>query len=727
MPFVELTGLQQLRLRKALRTIFVDEAGFDALLLLFDTSLADISSTRDRFPDRIQSVIGEAQAKGWLLDLIGEARQQVPDDPALKQLEEELTARTLGYRARQLEPPPKLWNVPRRQNRYFTGRTDLLKSLRDALCSGDPTLSVQALCGLGGVGKTQLAAEYAFQNAGDYRLVWWIKAESLATLASDFARLANELGLASVGLAETGTYDQPHLVSAVRRWLETNDGWLLIFDNAAGPQELSAYLPQAEIGHVLITTQNLSWQGQAEVVVVPELTPSSAVEFLLKRTKSKDAASAEQLASALGELPLALEHAGAYIDSSGCLIREYLTLFVTKKEQIFQRFEAPPGYPFTIATTWELAFKRIPSEAAELLHLCTFLAPEGISRALLRNGAQCLPLSLARSVTDHLEWNDIMQALRRYSLLYRRDDVLRIHRLVQFVLLHRMKPDERCFWADVAVRLVADAFPRDEGSSVSLRECESLLPHALAACGWAEALNVQAEKTCLLLTKVGHFLRIRAQYAESKSVLERALKIADNTYPKGHPEVAAIINSFGRTLHSLGENAKARRAFHRSLKDYKACYGTSDPQVARGYNDYGSVLLTCGKPKSAIKFIYRAMHIDESIHGRSHPDVARDRGNLGRALHALGDLNGGRNELEKALRIHEAHFGPNDPRVADALSNLGLVFRSQHNITAAQACFARSLQIREQVLGKQHPSTLRVRDRLTSLARAPAVAEERQN
>jgi hypothetical protein len=149
---------------------------------------------------------------------------------------------------------PAIWNVPYPRNSQFTGREDLLAALQGARTEAQPVVLTQVLRGLGGVGKTQLALEYAYRYGGTYRLVWWVRAEDPATLASDYAALA-----APLQLPEQAASDQPETIAAVRRWLERQEGWLLILDNAPAPAAVHDYLPRSPRGHVLITSRHVGW------------------------------------------------------------------------------------------------------------------------------------------------------------------------------------------------------------------------------------------------------------------------------------------------------------------------------------------------------------------------------------------------------------------------------------------------------------------------------------
>jgi hypothetical protein len=377
--------------------------------------------------------------------------------------------------------------VPLR-NPNFTGRKDLLARLRQALTFGQPAALTQAIHGLGGVGKTQLAVEYAYRHAADYELVWWVRAEEPAALAADYAALARPLDL-----PEKDEPDQRLVVQAVRRWLGQHDGWLLVFDNARRPEDLRPYLPSGGAGHVLVTSRNPHWRALASSLTVQVMERAESVAFLLKRTDQTDEAAASQLAEALGDLPLALAQAGAYVSQTGTTFPAYLDLFQSRRTELWQKERPPLDYPATVATTWDLAFQQVQRASptgADLLNLCAFLAPDDIPQDLLRGGVQHLPPPLAEAVADPLKFDQAVAALLQYSLLERTGDALSIHRMVQAVARDRLAEKAHRTWAEAATQIVNDAFPSgDTGDVRTWPQCARLLPHALAAAGHAEALG----------------------------------------------------------------------------------------------------------------------------------------------------------------------------------------------------------------------------------------------
>jgi hypothetical protein len=244
----------------------------------------------------------------------------------IRRVAERLRAKT-GVQVEAPAPiPPTVSNIPSRDP-YFFNRGTLLERLHDALTSEQP--DPQALIGAGGVGKSSLAIEYFYRHAGDYRLAWWVRAGDAEALAGDYVELARALRLPPRGAMDRGA-----MVQSVRDWLENHAGWLLIFDDAQGADELRDYLPRSKTGHVLITSRHTSWVAVARQWFVDPLSRGEAAEFLLRRTEQSDAAAATALAEALGDMPLALALAGAYIEETGGTLSGYLELMRRSKTQV---------------------------------------------------------------------------------------------------------------------------------------------------------------------------------------------------------------------------------------------------------------------------------------------------------------------------------------------------------------------------------------------------------
>jgi hypothetical protein len=330
---------------------------------------------------------------------------------------------------------PRVWRVPAR-NPHFTGRGEELAGLAAALASGS-TVTVQAVRGLGGVGKTQLAAEFAYAHAAEYDLVYWLAAEEPAALPDQFTALVAQLGLDPVP-------DPEGLQAQVHDRLREVPGWLLIFDNADSADDVRPWLPPGPLspgipGHVIVTTRRGGFTALGQVMDLDVIGIGDALVLLRTRVPDLAETTGTELANELGCLPLALEQASAYLDRSAIPAKTYLRLLRQRAAEMYPRGQVS-GRPDTIATLWDISLERIAAEnlsATQLLGLCAYLAPERIPVDLFTAHPGQLPEPLATVAADELLFDEAIGILVDYSLLKRTGAGLQIHRLLQGALRAR--------------------------------------------------------------------------------------------------------------------------------------------------------------------------------------------------------------------------------------------------------------------------------------------------
>jgi TIR domain len=447
--------------------------------------------------------------------------------------------------------PLPIFNVPPR-NPNFTGRGELLQALRRQLAETATSAVVQAeaIYGLGGVGKTQLAIEYAHRFAADYHLVWWIPAEQPLTIRGRLAALARRLGLPELPSLE-------EQLAVLFDELGQRDRWLLVYDNATEPAALDGLRPPAGTGHLLITSRNPAWRGVAATVGVDVLPRSEAVAFLRQDGLEEEAAA--RLAEALGDLPLALEQAAAYMEATSTPPAEYVSLLRERAAELFALGE-PSNTEQTVATTWSVSLERVREQspvAEDLLRLCSFLAPDDIPRTLFTDHADVPPEPLGTAIRDRLGFQQALGTLRRYSLVTVAGDALGLHRLVQAVVRHSLGPDDQRQWAATAVGLVLAAFPDQPDDVAGWPATARLLPHGLVATDHASALDSDPESTGCLLNRTAAYLQRRAQFTQTKPLLMRAMAMLEEALGPRHPAVAASLDNLGK--HAVRFARAARR------------------------------------------------------------------------------------------------------------------------------------------------------------------------
>jgi hypothetical protein len=476
----------------------------------FERELAITSDAPRKF--ELKKGIEECDQEIARLEAESQARAKAPPEPA------------------RAETRP--WNVPYSKNPFFTGREKVLVDVGKELHAS----GVAALTGMGGVGKTQVAAHFAHRHRGEYSAVLWASAASQETLVSGFAAIAGLLNL-----REKDEKDQALAVAAVKRWLEANGGWLLVVDNASDLATVRGFVPPSAKGHVLLTTQAQA-TGDIQAIEVLDMVPDDGALLLLTRAKiikagaplsvaaGADRDAAKDISTELGGLPLALDQAGAYIEETRCGLASYLDLYRQRRAELLNRRGSfGPDHPESAATTFALSFERVATTnpaAADLLRLCAFLHPDAIPEEIFNKGAAELGPNLGPIAADPLKLDAACAEILKYSLLRRNADAktLGIHRLVQEVIRDGLTEDEKRQWAERAVRAENRAFPSVEFANWA--QCERLVRQALACAPLIEAHGFDFEPAARLLNEAGCYLDDRARFSDAQPLYQRALIVS---------------------------------------------------------------------------------------------------------------------------------------------------------------------------------------------------------
>jgi hypothetical protein len=411
-------------------------AGLPRLVFLLDKTVADVGIPLDqlidlKFGDRQEAFRTRVRASGLV------TQSFASPDQLGKLLERSL--RELDQARLSSGPLPpgsvlRVWNIPAR-NPGFTGRDELLAAVRDRLEAGDRAV-VQALQGMGGVGKTQLAIEYAHRFADAYDVAWWVNSEQAGLIGDQLAALGTALGCVEPG-AGTGA-----VRAAVLAELHQRGRWLLVFDNAEDPAEIRPWLPGGA-GHVLITSRARTWTELASPVEIDVLARAESVAILRDRVTGPGVSDADRLAAQLGDLPLAIAQAAGFMAETGTPAVLYLNLLATQAGKLLDQAASGSSYPRSLAAATRLAVDRLDHDdraAALLASVCAFLAPEPVPDDLFTGAPGELPGELAGRAADPLAWRQTLAHLTGQSLARIDRRGLVMHRLTQAILRDRLPP-----------------------------------------------------------------------------------------------------------------------------------------------------------------------------------------------------------------------------------------------------------------------------------------------
>jgi DNA-binding SARP family transcriptional activator len=574
-------------------------------------------------------------------------------------------------------------NLPPR-NPLFVGREDVLGRVAAVLDDDARRPRAVALVGLAGVGKTELALELAHRRHRTGRVTWWVNAEDPAGTATGLADLATALGILTFERGE-----DTH--AALWAELDRTPGWVLVFDNADDPALLEPFLPAARHGDVLVTSRNPAWRRLALPVTVAPLARAESVRYVVERTGDA-APEADALAELVGDLPLALEQACAYIEQTGMSVPVYVQLFRERRESLLLR--DPLDSRPTVAATWGLAFDRVHERsprAARLLETIAFLAPDAVAVATLRRLGPAV-------FDDELDLHEALGELLRLSLVDRDGAVVRVHRLVQDVVRARMPPDvRRSRLGDAARACTADAVGPDDVDA-----------HLVTLAAHAEALGVVPDGLVEALAELAGRQAARALYPAAQRVLETAVRLQEAI---GDPVLhGRLVCQLGEVLDAAGHLGRALELHRRAVRILDASVAPDDVLLAHAYNRLGHVLNCADDAVAAIEAHERSLLALQKA-GRDDllPAVLVD---LGYTLWSAGRLGPAGESLRTGRAMLEGQGRRDHRDWAHATAGLGMVEQDAGDLEAAVAHQRTALDVFTRVCGPGHPDTAQTLDKL---------------
>ncbi|WP_190016958.1 FxSxx-COOH system tetratricopeptide repeat protein [Streptomyces lucensis] len=590
---------------------------------------------------------------------------------------------------------PRVWNLPAR-NASFTGRDTLLVQLRETLAASS-RVAVQALHGRGGVGKTQLAVEYAHRFAGEYELAWWIAAEDPALIPDQLAQLATRIGAAPAGAPSADVVD------ALLGELRTRSRWLLVFDNIEDPAALLPYLPGGG-GHVLITSRNPHWRTHASPLNVDVFTRAESIALLHAHGAALDDTDADDLARTLDDLPLALAQAAALLTYG--LSAADLTAELARSTAKVLAEGRPISYPVSLAAQVRLTATRLQADhlgAATLLSALTVLAPEPFP---VTTCAGHLPdtasTPLAKALATRLSGSAALRAITRHSLARVQDGTIQLHRLTQTVLRDQLTPGQRQQAGRDAEALLTAATPGDTGQPSTWPGWRALLPHLLAV----DPSLITSEAGRDVVRNACWYLLDRGQARTARDRLQQLYDTWLRQLGPDHEDTLSTAQYLARAHDDTQDHASARALDEDTLQRHRRLLGDDHPDTLNSASNLAIRLAALRRTEEARILEEDTLTRQQQVLGKDHPDTLITASNLAARLAELGRTEEARALDEDTLQRRRRVLGDDHPDTLRSASNLANRLAELGQIEEARILDEDTLTRQRQALSEDHPYTL---------------------
>ena len=578
---------------------------------------------------------------------------------------------------------PAVFNPPAR-NTHFTGRENELRQLRAALRTGDPAQSRPVtLLGMGGIGKTQIATEYVVRFRCAYDVVWWVDADPPSFVGAKLSDLAPDLQLP----AHPNPADTTRAVLQALGRGEPYRRWLLVLDNADDVAAIEPYLPRTG-GHILVTSSDQSWAERATAIQVDVFSRTESVSHLTGRVRGITAEEADRIADALGDLPIAVASAGAWLAETGTAVDDYLEQIELHGPKALEPSEVGPGR--RVEATWDLSLQRLHERspaAYRLLQMCSLLAPEIALPLLYSEPFAGALIAIEPRVSDRMFRGSLVQALTRLTLVK-----MGQHRWSGGEMLHGERPDRV---GHIVVHRLLRQVVRYRMTAQEQKAIRHQLHLILAACRPEEGVDdpdtwpryrmlwphlETSEATEYVAESVRKLFIDRVRYLYLFDELEPGLGLAE--------QIEATWRDRLGQLTGEAEIAALRREL-----------------LLLRFNQ-ANILRACGRFPECYELDAAGLAEQEVLLGREHPHTLMSAGGLAGDLRALGRY---REALELDERTYAAWaegYGEEHERTLTALSNLAVSHRLMGRFRTALELDRRAYRGRQAVLRPDHSNTL---------------------
>lgn len=640
---------------------------------------------------------------------------------------------------------PRVWGTLPPRNQNFTGRNELLDLLEQRLREGTTTVLPEAIHGMGGVGKTQLAIEYAYRHQSEYDIVWWIPSERPGQIGQSLVELAKRLGLVTTSEANIAT---PAVREALREG-RPYSRWLLIFDNADSPEQVRPYFPTGGTGTILVTSRNRRWGLVGGALEVDVFTREESKELLRGSGPELAEEEADALAEALGDLPLALVQAAAWRAETGMPASEYLRLFESKRNELLET-APPPDYQLPVAAAWNVSLDHLETRspgALRLLQLCSYFSPDPISRQILSGPGYNTDFpELDAALNDPMKLARAIREINRYSLarIDHRTNSIEMHRLVQHVLINRMSPEEQNRMREGAHALMASADPRTPTNPESWPRYAELYTHVIASGAitseqpwvrqlvmniarylyywgdhdvsldfsetawntWVDTFGEEDVQTLLMGRWLVFVYTMVGRYSDASTLVERLRADFERISSPDSEETLDIIQAEAAVRRIQGRFLDGAELDRVAYERAQRAFGEDDPASLNTAHNLGVSLRLTGAFREAVELDRRTWDLKLRVFGRDDQRSLVTENSVAIDVRESGDYVGALRLQETALEAFRDVFGNDNPATIGTARELGIACRKAGLHPRALELAIESHEAFTRRYGDTHPQSL---------------------
>ncbi|MBD1996292.1 tetratricopeptide repeat protein [Leptolyngbya sp. FACHB-541] len=628
---------------------------------------------------------------------------------------------TASHRPKPVFPPNIPSNLPL-TSAIFVGRDDELERLHTQLQTKALTV-ISAVSGMGGIGKTELAAQYALQqrDMGTYPGgICWLRArEDLSTQIVLFTR-------SQLGLTISEDLELAEQVSLCWRNWQPGET-LVVFDDVQQYQDIASVLPPQRSQFRVLLTTRLTLQSPVQNFEIKVLSEEKAIELLRAfatqgragndpRFSEANADLEKQLCQWLGCLPLGLELVGRYLARKPDTSLETLWQRLQDKRLEAKALkDAAPEMtaPLGVTAAFELSWEVLDEPARRLAALLSLFALAEIPWTLVE---ACYPEEDVEDIEDLRD-----ESLLNLHLLERiGEGTYQLHQLLrEFFAAKREQRAEMVEMKQWFRLVVLEAVKRSTETPERslLAETTMLLPHLQAVVQLSET-SEQAIDVAIDLAWLANLYYSQGRYEEAEPLYLRALEISKEQLGENHPDVSNRLNNLASLYHSQGRYEEAKPLLLRALEISKEQLGENHPDIAIWLNNLAGLHRSQGRYEEAEPLLLRALEISKEQLGENHPDIAIWLNNLAELYRSQGRYGEAELLYQQALAISEEQLGRNHLQFAASLHNLANLYCLQGRYKEAEPLLLRALEISKEQLGENHPDIATKLHNLASLYRS---------